>query len=119
MKNIKTLLILAGLLAVSSVVAQTVTHVKLSNDYPSAGEKITITYNPSGTIIDGKKNIEASVFYLDNNDYPVEDIDLKTKGKLLTGELTIPSTAKAFFIKISSGESVDNNSGQGLHIPGL
>ena len=113
MKLIKTVLLITGILAINYAMAQTVAHIKLSSDYPSAGEKITMTYDPTGTVVDGKKDVEASVFYLDNNDYPVADIDLKSNGKLLTGELTIPTTAKAFFIKISSGEAVDNNNGKG------
>jgi len=113
MKNMKTLLTLAGTLAMNCAMAQTGSHVKLSTDYPAAGEKITMSYDPAGTVIDGKKDVEASVFYLDNNEYPVADIDLKANGKLLTGELSIPKTAKAFFIKINSGDEVDNNNEKG------
>ncbi|MDP9079494.1 MAG: redoxin domain-containing protein [Bacteroidota bacterium] len=113
MKTMKTLLLLPGVLAMHFAIAQTESHVKLSTDYPSPGEKITMTYDPTGTVVDGKKDITASVFYLDNKDYPVADIDLKVNGKLLTGELTIPATAKSFFIKISSGSDVDANNDKG------
>lgn len=113
MKNMKILLALPGILAMQCAFAQTETHLKLSDAYPSAGEKITLTYDPAGTVIDGKKDITAVVYYLDNKDYPVADIYLKPQGKSLAGEITVPATAKAFFIKLSSGEDVDNNNEKG------
>ena len=113
MKNLKLLLALPGLLAIQSVVAQTNTHLKLSDQYPTPGEKITLTYDPAGTVVDGKKDISAAVYYLDNKTYPVADIDLKPDGQLLKGEIDIPATAKAFFIKISADDKVDNNNDNG------
>jgi thiol-disulfide isomerase/thioredoxin len=113
MKNLKLLLALPGLLAIQSVVAQTNTHLKLSDQYPTPGEKITLTYDPAGTVVDGKKDISAAVYYLDNKTYPVADIDLKPDGQLLKGEIDIPATAKAFFIKISADDKVDNNNDKG------
>jgi peroxiredoxin len=113
MKNLKTLLVLPGLLACQSVFAQNDAHLKLSEQYPAVGEKITLTYDPTGTVVDGKKDITAAVYYLDNKNYPTDDIDLKADGKLLQGEITINPVAKAFFIRISSGNEVDNNNGKG------
>jgi thiol-disulfide isomerase/thioredoxin len=113
MKNMKILFALPGILAMQCAFAQTQTHLKLSDAYPSAGEKITLTYDPAGTALDGKKDLTAAVYYLDNKDYPVADIDLKANEKLLTGEVTVPATAKAFFVKINGGEQVDNNNDKG------
>jgi peroxiredoxin len=113
MKNLKFLLALPGILVMQSVFAQTESHLKLSDSYPTAGEKITLTYDPSGTVVDGKKNLTASVYFLDNKDYPVADIYFKPNGKLLTGEVTVPSTAKAFFVRIGADDQVDNNNDKG------
>jgi peroxiredoxin len=113
MKNLKFLLALPGLLAIQSVFAQTDTHLKLSDQYPAAGEKITLKYDPAGTVVDGKKDITATVYYLDNKTYPAADIDLKPDGQLLKGEIDIPATAKAFFVKISADDKVDNNNDKG------
>src|SRR5882762_1897097 len=113
MKNMKILFALPGILALQCAFAQTDSHLKLSDAYPAAGEKITLTYDPAGTAVDGKKDLAAAVYYLDNKDYPVADIDLKPNGKLLAGEITVPATAKAFFIKISSDQIVDNNNEKG------
>jgi len=113
MKNLKTLLVLPGLLAFQSVFAQNDAHLKLSDQYPAAGEKITLTYDPTGTVVDGKKDITAVIYYLDNKNYPTDDIDFKADGKLLKGEITINPVATAFFIRISSGNEVDNNNDKG------
>lgn len=113
MKNLKFLLALPVLLTVQNSFAQTDTHLKLSDQYPAAGEKVTLTYDPAGTVVDGKKDITAAVYYLDNENYPVADIDLKPQGNFLKGEIAIPEMAKAFLIKISSDEKVDNNNDKG------
>ena len=114
MKTLKTLLLLLpAILTLQTAFAQTDSHLNLSDKYPAAGEKVIFTYDPSGTVVDGKKDVSAVVYYLDNKDYPTMDIDLKADGKLLKGEINVNQAAKAFFIKISSGESVDNNNDNG------
>jgi thiol-disulfide isomerase/thioredoxin len=113
MKKLKILMVLPGLLALQNVFAQSDAHLTLSNQYPAAGEKITLTYDPAGTVIDGKKDISAVAYYLDNKDYPTIDINLIPDGKLLKGEISIPATAKAFFIRINGDDQVDNNNDKG------
>ncbi|MFI5137395.1 MAG: redoxin domain-containing protein [Sphingobacteriales bacterium] len=113
MKNLKTLALLAALFAFQPAFSQTGAHLNLSGQFPAAGEKISITYNPAGTVVEGKDDISAVVYYLDNKDYPAADVDLKQDGKLLKGDITIPDSAKAFFIRISSAGLVDNNDDKG------
>ena len=108
----KLLFILPGLMVIQSAFSQT-SHVTLSNQYPAAGETINITYDPTGTPLNGKKDINASAYYLDNKDYPVSEIILTHVDKSLKGSLTIPVAAKAFYIKLSSGDVVDNNNDAG------
>lgn len=112
MKILKSLLVLPALAAVQIAFAQE-QHLKLSDEFPKAGEKINLTYDPTGTIIDGKKDITGTVYYLDNKDYPAVDINLKTDGKLLKGEIAVNPASKAFFIRIGSNEEVDDNNGKG------
>lgn len=112
MKILKSLLVLAAQVAMQTVFAQE-QHVKLSDEFPSAGEKITLTYDPTGTVVDGKKDITGVVYYLDNKNYPTDDINLKADGKLLKGEITINPSAKAFIVKIAEERDVDNNNGKG------
>ncbi|MGZ3755379.1 MAG: redoxin domain-containing protein [Mucilaginibacter sp.] len=113
MKKPALLLLLSCSVAALGSFAQSVEHLKLSDQYPANGEKITITYNPEGTALAGKPGPEAAVFFLDNKDYPVADVDLKANGKLFTGEVTIPAGAKAFYVKLSKDETIDNNSDKG------
>jgi peroxiredoxin len=113
MKNLKTLLLLPALFCVKNLLAQTEPHLKLSNLYPEVGQKLTLTYDPKGTIVDGKKSITGVVYFLDNKAYPAADIDLKGYGKLLKGEFTIPENTKAFYIKIAGDKEIDNNNDKG------
>ena len=104
---------LPAIVALQPAFSQSVAHLNLSDQYPAAGENVSLTYNPLGTVVDGKKDISAVVYYLDNKDYPAADIDLKPDGKLLKGDITVPDSAKAFFIKINSSDLVDNNNEKG------
>jgi thiol-disulfide isomerase/thioredoxin len=112
MKPHKSILLLPALLAMQGVFAQK-THLTLSNSYPSPTEKVKITYDPGGTPVAGKKDIGAEVYYIDGKDNPATDISLKAEGSLLSGDFTIPATAKAFFIKIFSEGDIDNNNDKG------
>lgn len=112
MKPHKSILLVPALLAMHSVFAQK-THLTLSDNYPSPTEKVKITYDPAGTPIAGKKDIGAEVYYIDGKDNPANDIDLKANGSLLSGDFTIPATAKAFFIKVFSNGDIDNNNDKG------
>ncbi|MVN22432.1 TlpA disulfide reductase family protein [Mucilaginibacter arboris] len=113
MKNLLSIIALLGILTLQTAFSQPNTHLKLSETYPSIGKKITVTYNPTGTVLQDKSNLNAAVYFFDNKDYPVADIDLKPKGKLLKGDFIVPNTAKAFFIKISKDEFVDDNQEKG------
>ena len=57
------------------------------------------------------------MFFIDGKDNPVADVDFKANGALLTGDFTVPVNAKAFFVKIGSGEDVDNNADKGYIFP--
>ena len=57
MKKLVLLLALPGVLTLQNVFAQTTTHLKLSDLYPKSGEKIAFTYDPTGTPVEGKKDL--------------------------------------------------------------
>jgi thiol-disulfide isomerase/thioredoxin len=115
MKYHKLLLLAPAMLAMQYTYAQS--KLTLSDNYPSAAEKLKLTYSPAGTVLDGKKDISASVYFIDGKDNPVADVDLKANGELLTGHFTVPAGAKAFFIKLGSGEDIDNNMDRGYLYP--
>jgi len=109
MKKLALLLLLPGLVAIKSASAQSTEHLKLSSQYPAAGEKITFTYDPTGTPLADKANPEGIIYFLDNKDNPAIDLDLKPEGKVFTGSFTVPDNAKFFFVKLSQDTSLDNN----------
>ncbi|HVV53926.1 MAG TPA: TlpA disulfide reductase family protein [Mucilaginibacter sp.] len=113
MKNLKNLLLFITLMVAQNLLAQSNSNLQLSDLHPAAGEKVSFTYDPSGTPLDGKTNIEAMVYFLDHKDYPAADIDLKQDGKLLKGEFAIPAAAQALLVKLSSDKVVDNNNNKG------
>ncbi|MEO6521677.1 MAG: redoxin domain-containing protein [Mucilaginibacter sp.] len=117
MKKHVALLVMPGVMALQAAFAQADAHLKLGNEHPMAGQKVSFVYNATGTPVDGKKITTAEVHYLDGKDYPVDDITLTADGKLLKGTITIPATAKAFFIKLASDEVVDNNDDKGYMFP--
>jgi len=113
MKKICLLLALSGVMSLQQGFAQSSAHLNLSDIYPAAGEKIEVTYDPSIWPVGSKNDLNAVVYFLDNKDYPVADLELKPNGKLLKGGFTVPATAKAFFIKISKDGDVDDNNNLG------
>lgn len=113
MKKMALLLLLPCLVVIGCSSQQSKDGLKLSSHYPTAGEKITFTYDPNGTPLAGKTGLEGIVYFLDNKDNPAADIDLKADGKLLTGAFTIPANTKFFVVKLSKDDSVDNNKDKG------
>jgi len=113
MKKLALLLLLPGLVAIKSASAQTSEHLKLSSQYPAAGEKITFTYDPAGTPLEGKANPEGMIYFMDNKDYPTIDLDLKPQGKMFTGSFTVPANAKFFLFKLNQDTTFDSNNKAG------
>jgi len=113
MKKLALLLLLPGLVAIKVASAQTTEHLKLSSQYPAAGERITFTYDPTGTPLEGKANPEGMIYFLDNKDNPAIDIDFKTEGKVLTGAFTVPANTKFFFFRLQKDTTFDSNNKMG------
>ena len=113
MRKIALLLLLPCLTVIGCTSLWSNDHLKLSTQYPAAGEKITFIYDPAGTPLAGKADLEGIVYFMNNKDNPTKDIDLKKDGKLFIGSFTVPATAKFFFVKLSNDDSVDNNKGKG------
>jgi thiol-disulfide isomerase/thioredoxin len=113
MKKLAILLLLPALAAMKTASAQTTEHLKLSTQYPAAGEKITFTYDPTGTALEGKANPDGVIYFLDNKDNPAIDIDFKPAGKMLTGSFTVPANAKFFFVRLYKDTTFDSNNKTG------
>jgi thiol-disulfide isomerase/thioredoxin len=113
MKRYNLLLVLPALLVSQMLLAQNSSHLILSDNYPAAAKKIKITYNPTGTPIAGKTDIGAEVYFIGAKENPPVDLDLKAHGNILNSEFTIPDSTRAFFIKVFSGNDIDNNNDKG------
>jgi len=113
MKTTKLLALLPALLFVHASYAQDKSPVTLSTPYPEAGKKITITYNTTVTALNGKDSLKARVYYIDNKNFPVDEIALKQNGPLWQGEVTIIDSTKAFVVKVLRDTIIDNNNGKG------
>lgn len=114
MKKHTLLFVLPCMMAVQGAFAQSDAHLKLSVEQPAPGSTVNFTYNPTGSPLDGKKITVAEVHYIDGKDYPVDDINLKPAGGMLSGSINIPATAKAFFIKLATDDNtIDNNNDKG------
>ncbi|WP_342648070.1 redoxin domain-containing protein [Mucilaginibacter sp. CSA2-8R] len=113
MINKNLILAALGSLALQNAVAQSTSHLSLSDSKPKPNEKITVTYDPAGTPLAGENGLNGVVYFLDNKDYPAADLELKPNGKQLKGEFTVPANAKAFFVKIFKDDKIDDNSEKG------
>jgi hypothetical protein len=75
MRHFKLFLLAAAVMITESGRAQNAGHLRLSDLYPTAGEKVRFTYKPIGTPLEDEKGIEASVYDMDyvdlweNGDY--------------------------------------------------
>jgi thiol-disulfide isomerase/thioredoxin len=112
--NLKNLILAAlGSLALQNAAGQSISHLSLSDAKPKPNEKITLTYDPSGTPLAGESGLSGVVYFLDNKDYPVADLNLKPSGKQLKGEFIVPANAKAFFVKLFKDDKTDDNGEKG------
>lgn len=110
MKNLKLLSALLLPLLAQSAFAQTPERLKLSTANPAVNQKITFTYDTTGSNLGGKP--EATVHFLEKT-YPVSDVELSQDGKLFKGEFIVPATATALFVRLANGKNIDNNGGKG------
>lgn len=90
----------------TSLFAQ-VKNFALSNEKPVAGEQIGVIYNPKGTVLEGKKNIIATVYQFCNYQWRKNDIVLEKKDSTWTGSYLLPTDASFVAFKFKSGKLAD------------
>jgi peroxiredoxin len=113
MKTIKLLALLPACFLAYTSYAQDKIALTLSTTYPEAGKRITLIYDATSTKLNGKDSLKAKVYYIDNKNFPVDEIALKQSGKLWQGDVTVNDSAKAFVVKVLRDTIVDNNNGKG------
>jgi thiol-disulfide isomerase/thioredoxin len=107
MKRILLATVLGAMLMCLHVSAQQ--SLTLQPEKPKAGEKIRITYDPSGTPLLNAGAIEATAYLFEGTQPLAREITLVKKGNVFTGELATNDTTKAVFFSFSSNDKRDNN----------
>ena len=102
--------IITSIFSLSSLAQQPLT---IQPEKPKAGEKISISYNTTGTELFGVDKPEAYAHLLEGALPLVKEIKLLRKGNLYTGEFTTTDTTKAVFLTFSKDEKRDNNNDKG------
>lgn len=103
MKTLKLLLLL--MTSVSVVNAQ---GVKFSSDKPAAGSKVTFTYQPKGTNLQGLTDIKCSSYTFFSTANPkASKIDLVKDGDFYKGEINSPDSTTLVGLAFSSGSQKD------------
>jgi thiol-disulfide isomerase/thioredoxin len=80
---------------------------------PKPGEKISITYNSTGTELFGVEKPEAFVYLMEGVLPIVKEISLAKKGNIYTGDFTTNDTTKAIFVTFLKDQIRDNNGDKG------
>ncbi len=111
MKTIKNSLLLLLLLIGGAVYAQkTVSPFSVSPEKAISGELITITYNPKGTVLEGKDEVAAVIYLYRDFQWSTEDLDLKKSGGSWAASYKLPDNCAFFACKFKSGDIVDSGS---------
>ncbi|MEZ4953470.1 MAG: TlpA disulfide reductase family protein [Saprospiraceae bacterium] len=90
-------------------------HLNILPEKPSPGETVKLSYDPSGSALDGEGEIEV-VAYLFENDLPkAKEVVMTAQDGLFTGQLntTTNTQAVAFSIKDLNEEKADDGDGKG------
>lgn len=114
MKNLKPLMLLLAMLTVQITLAQSTSRLKLSNPFPERNEKVTFTYNVTPDLAKVSGKIEGTAWFIEDNNYPSTPITIEGEGNTIKGEFNVSGGARAFFIKINKGTTIDNNDGKGF-----
>ena len=83
---------------------------------PKPGEKITVTYDPSGTVLASAKNIKAVVYSFNNTNTTAEDLALTKSGNKYKASFMADTGARVMAIGFQSGKQKDPNGKDGYLI---
>ena len=97
--------------------------LKLLPEKPKAGEKINVTYNPSGTVLVNADNIEMYVYLYSKKsagEYGIENcrsVNMrKNSGNNWAAEINTTSITEIAAVKFVAGNITDNNDGSGYFV---
>lgn len=117
MKNLKFAALLCFVFGMQNAFSQAASHLILSDQYPAAGEKLTLNYTSTGTPLDGRTDIQCIVYTVSNRSLSAAEVKLAPSGTNWAGEFDVPDNAQCFFVRLSSGQDVDDNNQTGYIYP--
>lgn len=88
----------------------------VNNNKPKAGDIITFTYVPSGSIANTLKNVEGIVYTMGSKGISAEDILLKNEGGKYVGLVKTDTSINLVFFGFSAEKNIDNNFNDGYWI---
>lgn len=82
---------------------------------PKAGEKVTITYNPTGTALENAKTVDAVVYLFGNNE-AAREMKLIKSGNVFKGSFVTDTGTVLASVAFSSGDLKDINKTNGYMV---
>lgn len=106
-------------LAIQSVsaVAQ-VQNFKITPEKAVAGAAVSVSYNPKGTVLEGKKDISAIVYQFCNYEWRKNEVKLARKDSLWIGDYQTSADAALIAFKFKSGKLSDIGNAYGWMLYG-
>ncbi|WP_432328262.1 TlpA family protein disulfide reductase [Mucilaginibacter sp. P25] len=114
-KRIKLLLVLS-LIGLYSVVSAQDKHFTFEPETPKPGETVQITYDPAGTPLAGKKDIQGIVYSYNNYHWQTSDLPMQQSGNVYKAALILDKKCGLAAFKFKSGDTTDNGNDQGYAI---
>ncbi len=87
-----------------------------SPEKPQAGDAITISYIPSGTITNTASPLQAIVYTIGNTGEKVNDFSVTKSGNGYKGTVKTDTSDNLIFFKFSADNNIDDNSNNGYWI---
>jgi peroxiredoxin len=117
-QKMKTL-ILTSLLATMATLSMHAQALRCSPEKPTSGETLTLTYDPSQTILANEKELKAMAICLNTNSmedrFYYEDLNFVAEKGLFKAKFILPAKTNLFYVAFSNevDKYKDNNGGQG------
>jgi hypothetical protein len=81
--------------------------------FPKQGEKLSFSFDPAGTELEGAAAVEVAVYVNDKKGLHVEEMPLTKSGDKFTGSLQLGETATVVSFTFIAGDKKENNQKKG------
>lgn len=112
MRMLKTALAFLLLSSPAYLFAQD-SHFKIEPQYPKQGEKVTLSFDPAGTELEGESAIDGVVYVSDQKTVAAMEVPMKRSGKFFTGSFEVADTAVALAFNFVAGDKKETNEHKG------